>query len=225
MMDLKKIEDGLKFLDSSLAATRRFHGIESEQQTAPEQPKRWWQRRRPDPPPPTLVGLYDQLYRRFETHLTGLCAEILPVFKIFVYDDGICINGKSGDVGWLKITHSRHNHLLSASEMAKARVRHGWHSNETETGTCHCLSGSPPHALTIHFAAHKVYTYEEHPLFDGRSCVKDKMEPHNNPDVLLKFVALWPEFQSGLHGWLDNLRETNCRKIDEANKALASLGT
>ena len=220
MMDLKKIEDGLKFLDSSLAATRRFHGIESEQQMAPEQPKRWWQRRRSDPPTPTLVGLYDQLYRRFEAHLTGLCAEILPVFKVFVYNDGVCINGKSGDVGWLQITHNRHNRLLIASDVkldSKGHCRYHY-------SHCGCQSGKPPHALTIHFATRRIYTYEEHPLFDVGSYVKDKMDPHNNPDVLLKFVARWPEFQSGLHDWLDNLRETNCRKIDEANKALASLG-
>lgn len=220
MVNIQKIEEGLEFLDSSLAATRRFHGIESEQQMAPEQPKRWWQRRRSDPPTPTLVGLYDQLYRRFEAHLTGLCAEILPVFKTFVYNDGVCIDGKSGGVGWLGITHSRHNSLLSASDVNLTPKGHC----PRHFSPCGCLSGKPPHALTIHFATHKIYTYEEHPFFNGKSCVKDKMELHGEPDVLLKLVALWPEFQSGLHGWLANLRETNRRKIDEANKALASLG-
>jgi len=219
MVDIKKIEEGLKFLDSHLAATRRFHGIDTEQQVL-EQPKRWWQLWRSNPPAPTLVGLYDQLYRRFEAHLTGLCEEILPVFKIFVYNDGICINRKSGDVGWLKITHSRHNRLLSASDVKLDSKGHC----RGHFSPCGCLSGKPPHALTIHFAAHRVYTYEEHPFFNGRSYVKNEMEPHNNPDVLLRLVVLWPEFQSGLHSWLDDLRETNRRKIDEADKALVSLG-
>lgn len=197
MMDIKKIEEGLRFLDSHLAATRRFHGIEDEQQ-APEQPKRWWQRRRTAPPTPTLTDLYDQLYHRFEACLIKLCDEILPVFKIFACNDGVCINGKSGEVGWLKIAHSRYG--------------------------CSCGGCRPHDVLTIHFAAHKVYTYKVHHPSGGKLHVKDKMELYDEPDILLKLVALWPEFQSGLDGWLADLKETNWRKIGEADKALASLG-
>ena len=197
MMDIKKIEEGLRFLDSHLAATRRFHGIETEQQ-APEQPRRWWKFWRSNPPAPTLTDLYDQLYHRFEARLKGLCDELLPVFKIFVHNDGICINGRPGEVGWLKIAHSRR-------QCSSAYLR-------------------DPHVLTIHFAAHKIYTYEEHRTSNDLPRVKDKMELYNESDILLKLIMMWPEFQSGLDGWLADLKETNRRKIGEADKALASLG-
>lgn len=190
-MDIKKIEEGLRFLDSHLAATRRFHGIETEQQV-PEQPKRWWQfwlKRQP-----TLIDLYDQLYHRFESRLASLCAELLPVFKIFVHGDGVCINGKPGSVGWLKIEHSK---------------------------PC----GYPPKAevddLVIYFSTHQVYTYTKCITAGGRLHVNDKMELYSSPDVLLRLVGMWPEFQSGLNDWLTKLEETNRRKV---NESLASLG-
>lgn len=198
MVDIKKIEEGLKFLDDSLAATRRFHGIDTES-LVPKQAKWWW---RWCPAKPTLINLYDQLYNRFEARLASLCAELLPLFKVFVHGDGVCIDGKPGSVGWLKIKH------------------HHRHQNPRYP------SDGLVDTLTIHFSAHKIYTYTKHsPCDDGEFVfnpyVESKMELYSSPDVLLRLIGMWPEFQPGLNDWLTKLEETNCRKV---NEALVSLG-